>query len=122
MTPGRRVTLRSAATAFHLASGGRERFSMRGPEYVLALNLAARDLALKTAVYRRNLYAGKTYIPVPRDELAAGAFEDGGNLFRTAEGIVYKHLYIDAAEVLDHLSYAADARRTNRSTSSSTGA
>jgi len=101
------VKLRVAASVVHNELTRQGRFNLRGPDYIVALNQAAAELANIVDVYH---VAGGKLLRVPADEIAGGEFMDGGNLLRSASGTVYRALSVRRVDVLEGL----EALRTSR--------
>src|SRR5436853_355797 len=106
----RPVKLRVVASVVHHELTHADRSSMRGPEYLAALNRAASALAQVTDLYYVN-DAGKL-LRVPEEDMPGASFEDGGNLLRSAAGTLYRGLSvrrIDAIQGVEVLKKAHEA-------------
>lgn len=104
------VRLRMAASVVHHALTRQARASMRGADYLEALNKAATALAQVADIYCRAGPLGRL-LRIPEEELAGGRFEDGGNLFHAATGTVYKALMVRRVDVLAGLEVLRRAQK-----------
>ena len=77
------VRLRVAASMLHHELGGDVRSAMRGPDYLLRLNDAARALSEVIQVFRLDRGGMR---PIDAADVASGELLDGGKEGRSEEG------------------------------------
>jgi hypothetical protein len=106
----RPVKLRIAASMLHHERGGSRRDSMRGPEYLQRLNEAAAALSGVADIYR--LQSG-ALVRIPREELHGAEYLDGGNILRTATGMLYRPLAMRRAEAIGAITLLAREEAQN---------
>lgn len=108
------VKLRIAASVVHNELTRQGRFAMRGPEYITALTQAAQQLAQVVDIY--HVVNGRL-VRIPEEELVNGAFEDGGNIFRTHSGNIYKALSVRRIDVLEGIEVLRQAHKAMKDAS-----
>src|ERR1051325_10416949 len=86
------VRLRVAASVVHNDLTRQSRNSMRGPDYIAALNRAAAALSQVADIYHLN--DERRLLRIPEEDLVSGSFEDGGNVLRAPSGKIYKALSV----------------------------
>lgn len=91
------VRLRIAASMLHHQLGGGARSAMRGPDYIVRLNEAARALSRVLELFR--LDAAGLH-PISSADVAAGELLDGGNALRTADGKLHHPIAVRRADAL----------------------
>jgi hypothetical protein len=104
------VKLRIVASMLHHERSGRRRDSMRGPEYLQRLNEAAAALSGVADIYR--LQSG-ALVRIPREELHGAEYLDGGNILRTAAGMLYHPLAMRRAEAIGAITLLAREEAEN---------
>ncbi|MGQ0650992.1 MAG: hypothetical protein ACT4P4_01805 [Betaproteobacteria bacterium] len=98
------VALRTAAGVLLREKQGIERYSTLGPEYIAALNDAAREIAVGIPVFRKESGSLRR---ISAEEIAKGTFEDGGNLLRMKPDRIYRAVLVRRAEVLAYIASLA---------------
>jgi hypothetical protein len=98
------VKLRVAASLLHNERTGRSRASMRGPDYLARLNEAAKALSEVVDVYH---VAEGRLVLIPRETLARGAIQDGGNILRGADGSLYQRLVVRRGQAIAAITVLA---------------
>jgi hypothetical protein len=101
------VRLRVAASMLHHEMGGDVRSAMRGPDYLLRLNEAARALSEVIEVFRLDRGGMRA---ISAADLAAGELLDGGNALRTADGKLHHPLVVRRGDAVAALNTLGDRR------------
>jgi len=102
------VKLRVAAAILHHQLGGAHRGSMLGAEYIEQLNASAAMLAGIVAIYRLQPRGAMTELP--KEALSGATFLDGGNVLRTAAGMLHHPLAVRRSEAIAAIGQLTDAR------------
>ncbi len=102
------VKLRIAATLLHHQLGGAHRASMLGAQYIELLNAAAALLSEVADIY--GLQPGGAMILLPKEELSGATFLDGGNVVRTAAGVLHHPLAVRRFEAIAAIGQLSEAR------------
>ena len=103
------VRLRVAASMLHHELGGDVRSAMRGPDYLLHLNKAARALSEAIQVFRLD---GSRMHPIEAAELAAGELLDGGNALRRPDGKLHRPLVVRRGDAVSAITALGDRQRS----------
>jgi hypothetical protein len=101
------VKLRVAASLLHNERTGRSRASMRGPDYLAQLNESARALSEVVDVY--HVAEGRMTL-IPREKLAVGTIQDGGNVLRGADGSLYQRLVVRRGQAIAAITVLAGVK------------
>src|SRR5688572_2013443 len=96
------VKLRIVAAMAHHELTGRKREAMLAKDYFDALDLVAASLAQVADVYFVN--AARRVLRIAAEDLAAGGFQNGGDVFRTAGGDIYRGLSMRRGEAMDAIA------------------
>jgi hypothetical protein len=113
------IKLRIAASVVHHELTRVGRFTIRGPEYINALTRAAKALSQVADIYY--VSDERKLLRIPEEDLVAGQFDDGGNLFRCASGRLYKSLTVRRVEVIEGIEVLKKAQASIDAAASLTG-
>lgn len=102
------VKLRVAAAILHHQLGGAHRASMVGARYIEQLNASAARLAGIIDIYRLQPRGGMRLLS--KEELSRATFIDGGNVLRTAAGVLHYPLAVRRAEAITAIGQLTDER------------
>jgi hypothetical protein len=96
------VKLRVAAAVLYQQLTGRTSDTGAGHQYLRELADTALALSHVADVY--HVDARGKLMRIPNEDLAAGAFEDGGNLFRARSGTLYHSLSLRRVEMMEAIA------------------
>lgn len=102
------VKLRVAAAILHHQLGGAHRASMLGARYIEQLNEAAALLAGIIDIYRLQPRGSMTLLS--KEQISGATFIDGGNVLRTAAGVLHHPLAVRRAEAIAAVGQLTDER------------
>lgn len=103
------VRLRVAASMLHHELGGDVRSAMRGPDYLLRLNDAARALSEVIQVFRLDRGGMR---PIDAADVASGELLDGGNALRSADGKLHRPLVVRRGDAVGAITALGDRQRS----------
>jgi hypothetical protein len=95
-----------AAMAYHQL--GKKREAIPARDYFLALNDIAWDLCQVGDLYRLN--EARRLVRVEAEDLAGGRFENGGDVFISAAGELYRSLSMRRVDAMDAIEALVKAR------------
>jgi len=104
----RPVKLRVVAGMAYRQLTGKNRDAILARDYFLALNEIAAAICQASDLYRVN--EAHRLVRVPPEDLAGGRFENGGDVFRTASGELFRSLSMRRIDAIDAIETLVEAR------------